>query len=70
MAISTWLHAVSGNFNTAADWSSGVPNGLDDAELSATGTYTVTSSESNTVFRLGVEREYEARRYRGDLHRY
>jgi hypothetical protein len=49
--MTTWAHGVSGNFNTAADWVGGVvPGGLDDAELTASGTYTVTSSQTNTVF--------------------
>jgi hypothetical protein len=50
----TWNSGISGSFNHAADWSNGVPNGLDDTEITATGTYTVTSSQSNTVFGLGL----------------
>jgi hypothetical protein len=55
MGIISWAHGVSGNFNTAADWVGGVvPGGLDDAELTASGTYTVTSSQSNTVFGVAL----------------
>ena len=54
MAVTTWLRGIGGSFNNAADWSNGTPNGLDDAELTATGTYTVTSAESNTVFGLAL----------------
>ncbi len=54
MAITTWLRGISGSFNTAANWSSGVPTGLDDTDITATGTYTVTSAESNTVFGLAL----------------
>jgi hypothetical protein len=53
--MTTWAHGVSGHFNTAADWVGGVvPGGLDDAELTASGTYTVTSSQSNAVFGVAL----------------
>ena len=55
MGTISWAHGVSGNFNTAADWVGGVvPGGLDDAELTASGTYTVTSSQTNTVFGVAL----------------
>jgi hypothetical protein len=55
MGTISWAHGVSGHFNTAADWVGGVvPGGLDDAELTASGTYTVTSSQSNTVFGVAL----------------
>ena len=54
-AHGSWAHGVGGNFNTAADWVGGVvPGGLDDAELTASGTYTVTSSQTNTVFGVAL----------------
>jgi hypothetical protein len=59
MGMLSWTKGVSGNFNNPADWTidSGtdtVPTGSDQAEIGATGTYTVTSSETNTVFGLGL----------------
>lgn len=55
MGTISWAHGVSGNFNTAADWVGGVvPVGLDDAGLTASGTYTVTSSQTNTVFGVAL----------------
>jgi hypothetical protein len=55
MGTISWAHGVSGHFNTAADWVGGVvPGGLDDAELTASGTYTVTSSQTNTVFGVAL----------------
>lgn len=38
-----WEHGVSGNFNTNSDWNGGsAPASSDDADLSPSGTYTVT----------------------------
>src|ERR1700733_7823993 len=55
MGTISWAHGVSGNFNTAVDWVGGVvPGGLDDAELTASGTYTVTSSQTNIVFGVAL----------------
>ncbi len=43
-----WLNPVSGNWNTAANWSTGVvPTSAQTAYLDATGTYTVTMSGIN-----------------------
>jgi hypothetical protein len=46
-----WNTATSGNFNTGSNWiGNSVPGSGDDAIIDATGsTYTVTSSQSNTV---------------------
>lgn len=46
-----WATAVSGNFNTAADWTGGVvPGELDDAVLDASGAaFTVTASGGQVV---------------------
>src|SRR3984957_1844012 len=55
MGTISWAHGVSGNFNTAVNWVGGVvPGGLDDAELTASGTYTVTSSQTNMVFGVAL----------------
>lgn len=49
-----WLSAVSGNFNSAGDWSPiGVPGATTDVALNAAGSaYTVTSSTSETILSL------------------
>jgi hypothetical protein len=45
--------AVSGSFNTAANWTpAGVPGAADAAVIDAVGTYTVGSSQGNTVEEL------------------
>jgi hypothetical protein len=55
--MTTWEHGVSGNFNTGSNWNGGaVPSSGQDADLSPTGTYTVTvniADAVNTV--LGVQ---------------
>ena len=41
--MTTWAHGVSGNFNIRTNWNGGaVPGSGQDADLSPTGTYTVT----------------------------
>jgi hypothetical protein len=46
----TWAHGSSGNFATAANWTpSRVPGAADDAVITATGTYTVSSTVAETV---------------------
>ncbi len=48
--VINWAAGISGNFITAANWNpAAVPGPADDAALSAGGTYTVTSSISETV---------------------
>ena len=51
MADIDWKSAVSGSFNTAADWTPAkVPGSSDDAILkNFSSAYTVTSSKSNVV---------------------
>lgn len=55
--MTTWAHGVSGNFNIRTNWNGGaVPGSGQDADLSPTGTYTVTvniADAVNTV--LGVQ---------------
>jgi len=53
MATFHWKKAVSGSFNTAANWTpAGVPGSADAAVIDAVGTYTVGSSQNNTVEEL------------------
>jgi hypothetical protein len=55
VALFTWKDAQNGDFDTAANWLSGsVPTATDDVAISAAGTYTVTSSTSNTVNTLEI----------------
>ncbi len=50
MPIFIWKGGNSGDFNIAGNWTPGqVPGAADDAQITAIGTYTVTSSTSNTV---------------------
>ncbi|MDE8343538.1 MAG: hypothetical protein POG24_06940, partial [Acidocella sp.] len=50
MAKATWTNNAGGDFANAANWSTGsVPGSADDALLTAIGTYTVTSSQNETV---------------------
>jgi len=49
MATTSWANGVDGNFNTAANWTNGVPIFGDVALITAPGTYTVTSSQGNSV---------------------
>lgn len=44
-----WNNASGGDFNTAADWTGGVPGSSDRACVLLPGTYTVTMTQSNTV---------------------
>ena len=55
--MTTWAHGVSGNFNTGSNWNGGaVPSSGQDADLSPTGTYTVTVNIANAVNTvLGVQ---------------
>ena len=55
--VQHWLTGVSASFNTAADWTGSVvvvPTSTSDAIIDAPGTYTVTSSQSNTVNSLSL----------------
>jgi hypothetical protein len=49
MATTSWAHGTSGDFNTASNWTNGVPTAGDTALITAPGTYTVTSSHFNAV---------------------
>ena len=50
MTTTSWAHAVSGDFNTATNWTAGVPAAGDTALITVSGpAYTVTSSQLNSV---------------------
>ena len=49
MATTTWTNTAGGNFDTAANWNNGVPQGGDTALITAKGTYTVTVSQPDGV---------------------
>ena len=50
MAAISWKTPVSGNWNVAADWSTGaVPTSADDVLISAPGSYTVTISTNRLI---------------------
>src|SRR5688572_9589226 len=54
-ATVSWVNPVSGNWNTAANWSSGsVPGAADDVVISAVGTYTVTLNVNASVNSLTI----------------
>ncbi len=55
MAAVSWKSAVSGNWTTAADWSTGkVPGAADDATIGVAGFYTVSLTSSVTVSSLTI----------------
>jgi hypothetical protein len=48
--VNSWKHGVSGDFDTASDWSLGhVPTSSEIASITASGTYTVTLDMANHV---------------------
>ena len=50
MTTTTWINTAGGNFDTAANWSNGVPSSFNDTALiTAKGTYTVTVSQADVV---------------------
>ena len=52
-AVVRWENSLGGDFAGAANWSSGaVPNSTNIAAITLSGTYTVSSSEDETVFGL------------------
>ena len=54
--VSAWSDGVTGDFGTAADWSTGaVPGAADDAMISGTGQETVTVSTNETVDALTLD---------------
>jgi len=49
-----WKKGVSGDFATASNWTNGVPTGSTDATIGVSGTYTVTSSISESMRGLTI----------------
>lgn len=49
-----WTNAAGGTFNVAGNWSAGVPGTLDTANFNASGTYTVTLSNSPSISDLSL----------------
>ena len=50
-----WAAAVNGDFNTASNWTNGVPAAGDTALITAKGTYTITSGmKANSVATLAM----------------
>ncbi len=55
LPVANWAKGVSGSWQVASNWSDdAVPEGLINASLSASGTYTVTDSLSTTVGALQI----------------
>ena len=54
-STTSWAAGVSGDWNTAANWTNGVP--VDQALITASGTYTVTSSAANSVHLLAIAKK-------------
>ena len=57
MTTTSWKSGVSGDFNTASNWTAGVPAAGDTALITVTGTYTVTSSVVNSVGTLEMAKD-------------
>ena len=50
MTAITWKNPVNGNWNVAANWSTGaVPTSADDVTIAAPGSYTVTISSNRVI---------------------
>src|ERR1700733_11539817 len=49
MSSHSWASSGNGDWNTASNWTNGVPPAGGTALITASGTYTVTSSRENTV---------------------
>jgi len=56
MMTDNWTNTAGGDFNTAANWSAGVPDLTTDVQITANGTYTVTSSNMNEALDLAMAR--------------
>ncbi len=55
-ALITWASAVSGNWQTALDWSGGdVPDSADAATINASGSYVVTISSADVAYSLAID---------------
>ena len=55
IGLLTWASPVSGNWQTASDWSGGaVPNSNDTTTIAASGSYVVTISGSDVAYSLAV----------------
>lgn len=57
MSTTSWATAASGNWNTAGNWTNGVPSGTTGALITINGTYTVTSSAFNVVSTLDMQKK-------------
>jgi hypothetical protein len=57
MTTTSWAKGVDGDFNTASNWTAGVPDVLDAALITVKGTYTVTSSQTNIVASLEMAKD-------------
>jgi len=56
MAPISWKSGSNGNWNAASDWSSGtVPGAGDDVTIGASGTYTVTISDTEAAHSLTID---------------
>jgi hypothetical protein len=53
----SWAHGVSGSFDTPSDWTAGVPTAGSTALITAAGTYTVTSSQDNSLGVLNMAKK-------------
>ena len=49
MTTTTWTNTAGGDFNTATNWTDGVPLAGDTALITASGTYTVTDNATNSI---------------------
>jgi hypothetical protein len=54
MATTSWAIGVDGNFDTASNWTNGVPAAGDTALIAAAGGYTVSSAKFNAMAELAM----------------
>src|SRR4029077_19554074 len=54
VVIDEWINTSGGDWNTASNWSSGVPGPTTNAAIDVSGTYTVTVSGTETANSLSI----------------
>ena len=59
MTTTTWKNTAGGDWNTAADWTNGVPMAGDTALVTTPGSYTIVSDQNNSAGVLQMAADIE-----------